>query len=107
MKDSFVPAVVSRRGLLSFLGITALVVAAPTLLTQSDAQAQPAPTGTERRQDRRTDRVERRQERRTERTERRAERRARRKARRAARREGRQERRTIRREEREERRDIR
>ena len=81
---------ISRRRVFRVLGLAALGLAAtPTLLTVSDAQAQgtapatpstpqapQAPqTGTERRQERRTERTERRQERRTARTERRENRR--------------------------------
>jgi hypothetical protein len=71
--------VISRRSALSLLGLAALGLALPTtVLTVSDAEAQPATpptgdaqTGTERRQERRTRRRERRQERRAGRQERR------------------------------------
>ena len=80
--------VISRRKVLSLLGLATLVLALPaTVLTVSDAEAQavaPAPktpeTGTERRQERRTGRV------------------GRRSRRRAARRRGHEERRKLRRE---------
>jgi hypothetical protein len=109
---------ISRRGAFSLLGLAAaLGFALPVeMLTASEVEAQtqttaPAPsspqTGTERRQERRTERTERRQERRTERTERRHERRAKRRRRREARRAGRHERREERRTGREERREIR
>ena len=77
---------ISRRRVFRVLGLATLGLAAtPTLLTVSDAEAQgtapatpstpqapQAPqTGTERRQERRTERTERRQERRTAREERR------------------------------------
>jgi hypothetical protein len=76
----------SRRTALSLLGLASLSLAVPaTMLTTSNAEAQQpaaptvtppvAPTGTERRQERRTGRAERRQERREGRTERRQERR--------------------------------
>src|SRR5262249_8581623 len=92
--------VMSRRRVLSLLGLAGLSLAVPTVLTVSDAtisdaEAQAAPpaapaagpqTGTERRQERRIRRTERRQERRQGRRERRM-----------ARREGRAERREIRR----------
>jgi hypothetical protein len=87
---------ISRRRVFSLLGLAALSLAvSPTVLTVSDAEAQPSTqnpqagttttpqSGTERRQERRAGRTERRQERRTGRTERRTERR-----------EGRTERRT-------------
>jgi hypothetical protein len=76
--------VISRRTALSFVGLAALSLAVPTVLTVSDAEAQTAAppaaptapmTGTERRQERRTGRTERRQARRTGRTKRRQERR--------------------------------
>jgi hypothetical protein len=89
---------ISRRRAFSFLGLAALSVAvSPTVLTVSDAEAQPSTqnpqtgttttpqTGTERRQERRAGRTERRQERRTGRTERRTERREGRTERRAER----------------------
>jgi len=98
----------TRRGVLSFLGIAALSLAVPSVLSVSDAEAQqPTPsdtttaapqTGTERRQERRTERTERRQERRTRRMERRLTRREGRRTRRAVRRQGRAERREERRE---------
>ena len=74
---------ISRRSAFSILGLATLGLAVPAaVLTVSDAQAQsstaapPAPeTGTERRQQRRTDRQQGRQERRTERQENRQERR--------------------------------
>jgi hypothetical protein len=91
MTETIASGMISRRGVLSFLGLAALSVAAPSVLMGSDAEAQPAgvpsgtdaPSGTERRQARRTRRTERRQ------------------ARRQARREGRMTRRRIRREGRE------
>jgi hypothetical protein len=66
---------VSRRSLLSLLGLAALALSVPpTLLaTATDAEAQTA--GTERRQARRAARTERRQTRRTGRTVRREQRR--------------------------------
>lgn len=83
---------ISRRKLSTLLGIAAaLGFALPaTVLRMSDAEAQgttapattPAPSGTQRRQARRTHRTERRQERRKGRTERRTERRTGRKERR-------------------------
>jgi hypothetical protein len=99
---------ISRRGAFSLLGLAAaLGFALPAeVLTASEAGAQaqttaPAPsspqTGTERRQERRTERTERRQERRTGRHERRHERRTGRHERREERRTGRHERREIRR----------
>jgi hypothetical protein len=98
----------TRRGMLSLLGVAALSLAVPTVLSVSDAKAQqPTPpgtttaapqTGTERRQERRIRRTERRQERRTRRMERRLTRREGRRTRRAMRREGRSERREERRE---------
>src|SRR5262245_60118752 len=94
----------TRRGMLSLLGVAALSLAVPTVLSVSDAEAQqPTPpgapqTGTERRQERRIGRTERRQERRTRRMERRLTRREGRRTRRAVRREGRTERREERRE---------
>jgi Ni/Co efflux regulator RcnB len=62
---------ISRRKALSLMGLAAAfgLVAAPTVLTVSDAEAQTA--GMERRQERRSARHERRQVRRTARTERR------------------------------------
>ena len=100
--------VMSRRRALSLLGLAALSLAVPTVLTVSDATfsdaeaQQMAPeavpqTGTERRQERRIGRTERRQERRIRRTERRMARREGRRERRMARREGSAERREIRR----------
>lgn len=103
---------ISRRGVLSLLGVAALSIAAPTVVMVSDADAQQSvdpgigATGTERRLDRREDRTERRQDRRLDRTERRQDRRTGRKARRVTRREGRQERRELRRKGREERREM-
>jgi hypothetical protein len=110
--------IISRREAFSLLGLAAaLGFALPAeVLTSPEANAQaqttaPAPstpqTGTERRQERRTERTEERQERRTGRTERRHERRARRRKRREERRAGRHERREERRSGREERREIR
>jgi hypothetical protein len=66
MTEAITSGMISRRGVLSFLGLAALSVAAPTVLMGSDAEAQPvdAPSGTERRQARRTRRTERRQARR-------------------------------------------
>jgi hypothetical protein len=104
MSEKVTSEVISRRRALSLLGLAALSLAvAPTVLTVSDAEAQPATpptgdaqTGTERRQERRTRRTERRQERRTRRRERRQERRA-----------GRQERRKMRRTDRKERQEQR
>jgi hypothetical protein len=87
---------ISRRGLFRVLGLATLGLAAtPTLLTVSDAGAQgfiaiPAQTpqtGTERRQERRTERTGQRQKRRTNRTEQRQERRGKRKKGRTVRRE--------------------
>ena len=74
---------ISRRSAFSILGLATLGLAVPaTVLTVSNAEAQsgttatPAPeTGTERRQQRRTERQQGRQERRTERQENRQERR--------------------------------
>jgi polynucleotide 5'-kinase involved in rRNA processing len=74
----------TRRSIFSMLGLAALAMAVPptVLLTTSDAEAEsstPAsttPTGTERRQERRSGRTERRQARRSARTERRTERRS-------------------------------
>jgi hypothetical protein len=100
--------VLSRRSVLSLLGVAALGLAVPTALSVSDAEAQQATppastpgtaqTGTERRQERRIERTERRQERRTRRMERRLTRREGRRTQRAVRREGRTERREERRE---------
>ena len=114
MSENIKSEVLSRRSALSFLGLTALslavptMVAVPTVLTVSDTKAQPATppaatpgttqTGTERRQERRIERTERRQERRTRRMERRLTRREGRRERRLIRREGRRERREERRE---------
>jgi hypothetical protein len=100
MTETITSGMISRRGALSFLGLAALSVAAPTVLMGSDAEAQPAgvpsgtdaPSGTERRQARRTRRTERRQARRTRRTERRQARREGRMTRRRIRREGRESR---------------
>jgi hypothetical protein len=65
---------ISRRMTFWVLGMAAFGMAMPAaVLTASDADAQTA--GTERRQERRTDRTQRRHERRTGRTERRQERR--------------------------------
>jgi hypothetical protein len=91
---------ISRRGVVVFLGLDALTLAAPVVLT-APAEAQPAvapplPTGTERPVERRIARTERRQERRIRRAERRQMRREGRAERRAARREGRAIRREIR-----------
>jgi hypothetical protein len=97
--------VISRRKALSILGLAAVssLVAAPTVLTVSDAEAQQPATGTTppaggtpgttRRQERRTERTERRQGRREQRHERRTERHERRHERRTGRTERRQERR--------------
>jgi hypothetical protein len=90
---------ISRRGTFSLLGLAAaLAFGVPAeVLTASDAEAQAqtpppapsgAPSGTERRQKRRTGRTERRQERRTTRTERRQKRRTSRTERRKKRRGG-------------------
>ena len=91
MSEHSEPKQVCRRNALAFLGYAAVfgLVASPTILTVSQAEAQTpttptapatpptdaAKSGTERRQERRTGRTERRQERRTGRTERREERR--------------------------------
>ena len=91
----------TRRNILGFLGVALLGLGAPPLLTQP-AEAQPAvvvvpaPTGTERRVERRIDRTERRQGRRIRRAMRRRMRREGRMERRLARREGRAIRRDIR-----------
>jgi hypothetical protein len=107
MSEKIELEMLSRRSLLSLLGVAALSLAVPTVLSVSDAEAQqPAPptatapplTGTERRQERRIERTERRQERRTRRMERRLARREGRRTRRAVRREGRTERREERRD---------
>jgi transposase len=98
------PQAISRRSVLSILGLAGLSLAAATVLTVSPSRAQTPPeppttdrgTGTERRVDRRLERTERRQERRITRAERRR-----------TRREGRRERRSMRREGREIRRDVR
>jgi Ni/Co efflux regulator RcnB len=96
MSEKITSEVISRRSALSFLRLAALSLAAtPAVLAVSDAEAQQ--TGTERRQERRTERTERRQERRTGRTERRTERREGRGERREERRKGRTERREERR----------
>jgi hypothetical protein len=91
---------ISRRNVLAVLGLGALSLASPVVLTaRSEAQAVVAPlppTGTERRVDRRVARTERRQDRRIRRAERRQMRREGRMERRAARREGRAMRREIR-----------
>ena len=106
MSEKIASGVISRRRALSLLGLAALSLAVPTVLTVSDAEAQqPAPppdaqTGTERRQERRIGRTERRQERRTGRLERRLTRREGRRTRREVRRAGRSERRELRREDR-------
>src|SRR3984893_1322045 len=95
MSEKIASEVISRRRALSLLGLAALSLAVPTVLTVSDAEAQqPAPppdaqTGTERRQERRTGRLERRLTRREGRRTRREVRRA-----------GRSERRELRREDR-------
>ena len=84
-------ASMTRRNLLGFLGMAAVSLAAPPLLSEA-AQAQPAPippTGTERRVERRIDRTARRQDRRIRRVERRQTRREGRMARRSFRRQGR------------------
>lgn len=74
MSEIMKPEVMSRRSTLSLFGLAAaFCLAAPLMLTASDAEAQTA--GMERRQGRRMGRTERRQERRTGRTERRQERR--------------------------------
>ena len=102
MSEKITSEVISRRGALSLLGLAALSLAVPSaVLTVSDAEAQQpaapptgasttppgaAPTGTERRQERRKGRTERRQERRKGRTERRQARRKGRKVRRQERR---------------------
>ena len=86
MSEQIKSRMISRRTALSLLGLASLSLAVPaTMLTASNAEAQQpaaptgtptvAPTGTERRQERRTGRTERRQERREGRTERRQERR--------------------------------
>jgi len=81
MSEKIKSEVLSRRRVLALLGLTALSLTVPTVLTVSDAEAQQATppagaeTGTERRQERRTRRTERRQERRTRRVKRRMERR--------------------------------
>jgi Ni/Co efflux regulator RcnB len=96
MSEKITSEVISRRSALSFLRLAALsLVAAPAVLAVSDAEAQQ--TGTEQRQERRTERTEQRQERRTERTGRRKERREGRGERRKKRRTGRTERREERR----------
>jgi hypothetical protein len=110
MSEKIQLELLSRRSVLSLLGIAALSVTVPTVLSISEAEAQqPTPpatttapplTGTERRQERRIERTERRQERRTRRMERRLTRREGRRTRRAVRREGRTERREERRESR-------
>ena len=80
MSKTIQSEVISRRRALSFVGLAALSLAVPTVLTMSDAEAETAAepaaptapmTGTERRQQRSTGRTERRQERRTGRAERR------------------------------------
>ena len=91
---------ISRRKVLAFLGLGALSLAAPVVLTER-VEAQPVvapspPTGTERRVERRIARTERRQDRRIRRAERRQMRREGRMERRATRREGRAVRREIR-----------
>jgi 3-oxoacyl-[acyl-carrier-protein] synthase III len=88
MSEKIETQIVSRRVVLSLLGLaTAFGAGMPaTVLTTSDAEAQTA--GTERRQDRRQGRTERRQERRTSRTERRDVRRESRSERRDTRRTG-------------------
>ena len=102
---------ISRRRVLALLGLTTLSLTVPAVLTVLDAEAQQptppaattpagAPTGTERRQERRIRRTERRQERRSRRQERRLTRREGRRTRREVRREGRTERREERRENR-------
>jgi hypothetical protein len=108
MSEKIELEVLSRRSMLSILGVAALSLAVPAVLSVSDAEAQqPTPpatttapplTGTERRQERRIERTERRQERRTRRMERRLTRREGRRTRRAVRREGRTERREERRD---------
>jgi len=69
---------ISRRGLISLLGLAAALTLPATIAVVSGAHAQdttpPPQTGTQRRQERRTNRTERRQERRAGRTERRTER---------------------------------
>jgi hypothetical protein len=65
--------VISRRKVLSFMGLAAAFAAAPTVLAVSDAEAQTV--GMERRQQRREGRHQRRDDRRTGRTERREQRR--------------------------------
>ena len=91
---------ISRRNVLAFLGLGALSLAAPVVMTASaEAQvvvAPSPPTGTERRVERRITRAERRQNRRIRRVERRQMRREGRMERRAVRREGRAIRREIR-----------
>ena len=79
---------ISRRKVLSLVGLAAAfsLAAAPTVLTVSDAEAQTA--GMERRQERRAGRHERREERRVGRHERREERRTGRYERREERRTG-------------------
>src|SRR6267142_81307 len=101
MSDKIKSEVFSRRRALSLLGLAALSLTVPTVLTVSDTEAQAPPagsppagaqTGTERRQERRIGRTESRQERRTGRLERRLTRREGRRTRRQVRREGRIER---------------
>ena len=103
---------ISRRNLLSVLGLAALNLAVPTVLTVSPSEAQTAPappaapagepppdlrmTGTERRHERRMRRTLRRQGRRIRRLDRRQTRREGRRARRMIRREGRDIRRDMR-----------
>ena len=91
MSEKVTSGEITRRQAFSWLGLGALSIATvSTVLTGSEAQAEEATarTGTERRQDRRTDRTERRQERRTHRTERRQNRRTHRSERRSDRRTG-------------------
>ncbi len=74
MSEKIKSEVISRRRAFSLLGLgVALSLAAPALLTVSDAEAQTA--GMERREERRKGRQTRREERRKKRTERREKRR--------------------------------
>ena len=69
MSDHITSETISRRKLLSVLGLGSALAVPTTTLTVSEAEAQT--TGMTRRQDRRTGRHERRDDRRTGRTERR------------------------------------
>ena len=73
MNDIIKSDVISRRKVLSFMGLTAAFAAVPTVLAVSDAEAQTV--GMERRHERRAGRHQRREDRRAGRTERREERR--------------------------------